>query len=303
MAIPSFDECLHPLLRVLAKHPDGVRARDAVTETADDIGITEEERRTQLPSGRQPLYYNRIAWAHQRLKSGGLSSSPRWGVWTITAEGQRTLRDHPAGFDEPTLRKLMTPDVTTDDGDVPTTPAPATDAPISTVSPEEQIGNALRQIRESVAQEIHDLLVNGTPEFFELVVLDVLRAMGYGASDQHVQHVGKSGDGGIDGVIALDRLGLQKVGVQAKRWLDHSVGRPDVQAFYGALAQRRAQHGVMITLSTFSREAREFAEHVSDKIVLVDGEQLTRLMIDHGVGVTSEVRQVPKIDRDYFEEA
>jgi restriction system protein len=314
MAIPNFDGCMYPLLRVLAKHPDGLRTREAIDLTADDLGISPEERRLMLPSGNDVVYRNRIAWAHHHLKAAGVSASPRWGTWKITEAGCRFLQAHPDGIDLPALKKLMEPgykakDV--DDGSASPKPERAERAkaagrqPIDLVherTPDERIGDALREIQGGVSQELLELLAKGTPEFFEQVVLDVLQAMGYGARGGEITHVGGVGDGGIDGLITLDRLGLQKVGVQAKRW-QGSVGGAEVQAFYGALAQRRAHHGVMITTSTFSKAAIGFAEQVSDKIVLVDGAMLARHMIEHGVGVSHRELRVPKIDRDYFEDA
>jgi restriction system protein len=159
---------------------------------------------------------------------------------------------------------------------------------------------ALSELRENVVTELLDVLSSVSPEYFETIVLDVLHKMGYGTSRSDLLRVGRSHDGGIDGVIALDRLGLEKVYVQAKRW-QGSVGRPDVQAFYGALAGRRAKKGVFITTSTFSSQAVEFANSV-EAVVLVDGPKLAELMIEHEVGVTSRPLRLPRIDSDYFEE-
>ena len=169
-------------------------------------------------------------------------------------------------------------------------------------SPEEQIEGGIAQLRATVANDLLQRIGQASPTFFEELVLDLLHALGYGTSLEDLQHLGRSGDGGLDGVIALDKLGLEKVYVQAKRW-QGPVGRPEVQAFYGALAGRRAKKGVLITTSNFTREAREFSEKVSDSIVLIDGTRLTALMIDHGVGVTHyQIIRLPRIDGDYFEE-
>ena len=158
----------------------------------------------------------------------------------------------------------------------------------------------MAELRLSVTGELVDMLSQVSPEYFETIVLDLLHKMGYGTSRSDLLRVGRSGDGGIDGVISLDRLGLEKVYVQAKRW-QGSVGRPDVQAFYGALAGQRANKGVFITTSSFSQQAIEFAKSV-ERIVLVDGAKLADLMIDHEVGVTLKSLRVPKLDADYFEE-
>jgi len=159
---------------------------------------------------------------------------------------------------------------------------------------------ALDEISDAVAAELLEVIGHSTPQFFEILVLDLLHAMGYGASRTDLQHVGKSGDGGIDGIISLDRLGLEKVYVQAKRW-QQSIGRPDIQGFYGALAGQRAKKGVFITTSAFTAQATEFARSV-EGIVLIDGARLASLMIEHGVGVSHNVVKVPKLDSDYFEE-
>ena len=179
----------------------------------------------------------------------------------------------------------------------------STDLPVisSTVaSPDDRLGEALREIRQTAESELLELLANVSPSFFETIVFDLLHTMGYGTSRTDLQRVGGAGDGGIDGVISLDRLGLEKVYVQAKRW-QSSVGRPDLQAFYGALAGHKARKGVFITTSTYTTQAVEFARSV-EGIVLVDGLRLSSLMIDHEIGVNARVLRIPKIDSDYFDE-
>jgi restriction system protein len=149
-------------------------------------------------------------------------------------------------------------------------------------APEERIDSALEEVRRAVARELLEKIAQAPPVFFEELVLDLLHALGYGATDDDLERVGQAGDGGIDGVISLDKLGFERVCIQAKRWRG-SVGRPEVQGFYGALAGRRARKGVFITTSTFTREAREFASQVAESIVLIDGARLSSLMIEHGV--------------------
>jgi len=167
-------------------------------------------------------------------------------------------------------------------------------------SPDDRLGEAIAELRRSVAAELLESLSAVSPKFFETIVLDLLHRMGYGASRADLQQVGGSGDGGIDGIISLDKLGLEKVYVQAKRW-QQTVGRPEVQAFYGALAGQRANQGVFITTSSYTTQAVEFARSV-ERIVLVDGARLAELMIDHEVGVSSRTVKVPKLDTDYFDE-
>lgn len=168
------------------------------------------------------------------------------------------------------------------------------------MSPDERIDAAIEEIRGTIAAELLDQILQKSPAFFERLVLDLLHALGYGNSEEDLQRVGAAGDGGIDGIISLDRLGFEKVYVQAKRW-QKPVGRPEIQAFFGALAGRRAKKGVFITTSSFTREAREFEGQVAETVVLIDGGRLTGLMIDHGVGVTHRAVRLPKIDADYFD--
>jgi restriction system protein len=167
-------------------------------------------------------------------------------------------------------------------------------------SPDDRLGEALSELRSSVALELLESLAAVSPSFFETIVLDLLHRMGYGANRADLQRVGGSGDGGIDGVISLDKLGLEKVYVQAKRW-QGTVGRPEVQAFYGALAGQRANKGVFITTSGYTAQAIGFAKSV-ERVVLVDGSRLVELMIDHEVGVFARTVKIPKIDSDYFDE-
>jgi restriction system protein len=175
-------------------------------------------------------------------------------------------------------------------------PASATEA-----SPQERIELAIKELNESVAADLLEQIHEATPLFFEKLVLDLLLNMGYGTSRSELQHVGGSGDAGIDGIISLDKLGLEKVYVQAKRW-QNTVGRPDLQAFFGALAGRKANKGVFITTSSFSKDAKIYAAQVSGSLVLVDGAELAELMIEHGVGVSHTKVRIARVDSDYFEE-
>lgn len=307
MAIPSYDQFIEPLLRLLARHPEGVAARQAHEAAADAFGLSDAERQQLLPSGAQAIYKNRIGWAHDRLKRAGLSSSPRRGYWQATPAGIDFARDNPAAFSAELIEKLAMGHIAvrlkplTDatpraiDGTLPAAPAAA-----ALESPDDRLGRALEELRGAAQAELLELLASVSPSFFETIVLDLLHRMGYGASRADLLRVGGSGDGGIDGVISLDRLGLEKVYVQAKRWQD-SVGRPSLQAFYGALAGHKAKKGVFITTSSYTPQALDFARSV-EGIVLVDGPRLAGLMIDHEVGVSARTLKVPKIDGDYFDE-
>ena len=304
MPVPTYDKFIEPILRYLASRPQGAVARDAHEAAASTLHLTDQDRQELLPSGTQPVYKNRAGWAHDRLKRAGLSSSPRRGYWQLTPKGVEFASSHAAplspsdaeqlaiGFMDVRLREH-------DDHPPVAHPSPGASSSV-TASPDDRLEEARLELRSSVAAELLDSLKAASPSFFETVVLDVLHRMGYGASRADLQRVGGSGDGGIDGVISLDKLGLEKVYVQAKRW-QQTVGRPEVQAFYGAIAGQRANKGVFITTSSYTPQARDFAGSV-ERIVLVDGNRLAELMMDHEVGVTSRVIRVPKIDSDYFDE-
>lgn len=307
MPVPTYDLFIEPVLRFLAAHPEGISAKQAYEAAADSLGVSDEDRQELLPSGAQPIYKNRAGWAHDRLKRAGLSSSPRRGTWKITPAGIEFVASHPEPFSAQTSTELAMGYIGIKLRPQPESGLPPEQAPIdllntsSTVaSPDDRLGEALRELRQTAESELLELLGNVSPSFFETIVLDLLHAMGYGTSRSDLQRVGGAGDGGIDGVISLDRLGLEKVYVQAKRW-QSSVGRPDLQAFYGALAGHKARKGVFITTSTYTAQAIEFSKSV-EGIVLIDGLQLASLMIDHEVGVNSRVLRIPKIDSDYFDE-
>ncbi|MDP2713279.1 restriction endonuclease [Rheinheimera sp.] len=305
MAIPTYDQFIEPVLRFLATRPDGALAREVYEAAAEAMQLTEEERAELLPSQAQQVYKNRIGWAHDRLKRAGLSSSARRGVWCLTDEGkifaaskarplsQGQVADLAFGYMDVRLKEATS---TTE----PIITPIKNDSAAETSSPEERLGSAVKEMRESVAADLLETLAKVNPTYFEAIVLDLLHKMGYGANRNDLQRVGGSGDGGIDGVISLDKLGLEKVYVQAKRW-QSSVGRPEIQGFYGALAGQRATKGVFITTSGYTAQAVEFAKSV-ERIVLVDGIKLAELMIDHEVGVSTRIVKIPKFDSDYFED-
>lgn len=308
MPVPTYDQFIEPLMRYLARHPDGVVAREAHEAVAQALGLSELEKGELVPSGTQPIYKNRAGWAHDRLKRAGLSSAPRRGFWKLTPAGIDLLSRNGAPFPVELVDRLATefvevrlrPQVAgqekTRNGRAP----PDSPALLNKQSPDDQLGQALSELRQAAADEILEQLLAVSPAFFERAVLELLHRMGYGATRDDLQRVGGPGDGGIDGVISLDRLGLEKVYVQAKRW-QSNVGSQELQAFYGALAGQKARKGVFITTSGYTQQAKNFAKSV-DGIVLIDGERLAGLMIDHELGVSSRVVKVPKVDSDYFEE-
>ena len=270
MSVPTYDKFIEPILRLLVAQPEGVTARVAHEEAANALALTSADKETLLPSGSQPMYKNRAGWAHDRLKRAGLSSSPRRGFWKITPEGVIFANQHAEPFSPELAEKLAmgyigvklrpSPEAATHDesqvhGVVVSAP------PQAVASPDDRLGLALTELRQSASAELLELLSAVSPSFFETIVLDLLHRMGYGANRTDLQRVGGSGDEGIDGIISLDRLGLEKVYVQAKRW-QSSVGRPELQAFYGALAGQKAKKGVFITTSSYTAQALQFSKSV-----------------------------------------
>jgi restriction system protein len=306
MAIPTYDQFIEPLLRLLAQHPEGLHARIARERVAELLGLSEAEKAEMLPSGLQAIYQNRAGWAQDRLKRAGLAESPRRGIWKATQQGLDFVRAHAGSLGTDEVERLargfidvrLRPERNGEAVAAPTQ-AIASAAPALS-SPEERLDQAIDEIRQSVIANVLEALGQVSPTFFERIVLDVLHRMGYGGGREDLQRVGGSGDGGIDGIISLDRLGFEKVYVQAKRW-QSSVGAQELRAFYGALAGQRARKGVFITTSTFTVQASAFAASV-EGLVLVDGQRLARLMVDYEVGVSARTVKVPRIDSDYFEE-
>lgn len=308
MSLATYEYFVYPLLQVLCEHPNGLKAREAREKVAALMDLSPEQLSARLPSGNQTYFANRVGWAHDRLKRRGFSKSISRGYWCATKEGTKFLNEHPNGLSVPELKKLVWVDRTT--GEVaPVSPQVVEEEESADAPPAERLEQAIHEIRSAMARDLMDQIMDLSPDFFESLVLDLLVRMGYGVSRSDFQNTGGTGDGGIDGIIALDRLGLQKVYVQAKRWKPkkegaqaNSVGRPEVQGFFGALAGRRATMGVFITTSHFTKGAIDYARSVSDSIILVDGVRLTELMMDHGVGVSLRSIKIPFLDTDYFNE-
>lgn len=298
ISLPTYDQFIEPILRILQQYPEGLRAAEVHDAAADYLQLTQEQRSELLSSG-QAVYKNRCGWAHDRLKRVGLSFSPRRGLWQLSKEGVVYIKQNSGAIAEDEIQRIANSYY---DGlsAAEDNQAVVFDEPLSgQASPDDQLEQALQALRQATAGELLEMLLAVTPSRFEVIVLDVLHGLGYGISRQDLQRVGGSGDAGIDGVISLDKLGLEKVYVQAKRW-QGTVGRPELQAFYGALAGQKAKRGVFITTSSFTVQALDFANSV-EGIVLIDGERLVNLMMDTEVSVTSRTLKVPSLDSDYFE--
>ena len=302
MAIPDYQTCMLPFLRHLA---DGQEhsLRDAEEALAAHFRLSAAERAELLPSGQQGIFKNRIGWARTYLKKAALLASPKRAVFQITERGLKTLSTEPVKLDVKYLeqfpefvefREVSKPG---NGGNTVAEAAPATN------TPEEAIELAHQGLREQLMAELLTRILGCSPTFFEQLVVELLVKMGYGGSRRDAgERIGQSGDGGIDGIIKEDRLGLDTIFIQAKRW-QGSVGRPEIQKFVGALQGQRAKKGVFITTSSYTADAADYATRIDTKVVLIDGQQLAGLMIDFDVGVASAASYVVKrIDSDYFEE-
>ena len=277
--------------------------REANEKLADKFSLTAEERKTLLPSGRQPLFVNRIAWAKTYLQRAGIFDLLRRGIFRITDRGRTTLKDAPQRIDVKYLERY--PEFV----DFRSTPRKPKDTPPIAITgdeadtPEEVLEAAYSRLRIDLAAELLTRIKACSPQFFEKLVVELLLAMGYGGSRKEAgEAIGGTGDEGIDGLINEDRLGLDSIYLQAKRW-EGTVGRPEVQKFVGALHGKRAKKGVFITTGLFSADASEYVRNIDPKVVLIDGRQLAEFMIDFNVGVNpSTSYEVKKVDSDYFEE-
>ena len=300
MAIPEYQTLMLPLLE-LAHDQKEHNLTDAYEALAQDFALTEEERSELLPSGRQSRFENRVGWARTYLKKAGLIDSAGRGKFRITTRGLEVLKSQPTGITKDYLTQF--PEFREFQARQSAKPNADEEIEAHDKTPDEVLDAAYQVLRRTLSQDLLDRLKSSSPRFFEKVIVDLLLAMGYGGSGFDAgKIVGKSGDGGIDGIIKEDKLGLDVIYVQAKRWAG-TVGRPTVQEFAGSLAGQKARKGVLITTSQFSPESQAYVERLEMKIVLIDGEQLTQLMIDHGVGVADkQVYSVKRIDEDYFVE-
>lgn len=301
MAIPDYQACMPPFLQLLADGQDHTLA-EAEESLAAHFNLSPAERVALLPSGQQGVFKNRVGWARTHLKKAGLIESPRRGVFRITARGLEVLADDTVRVDARYLERF--PEyIEFKQLSRSERPAEGADAVSKDdKTPEEAIELAHQGLRDQLADELLGRLLACSPAFFEQVVVELLVKMGYGGSRRDAgERIGQSGDGGIDGIIKEDRLGLDTIFIQAKRW-QGSVGRPEIQKFVGALTGQRAKKGVFITTSTYTQEAIQYASGIDPKVVLIDGRQLASLMIDSDVGVAPAATYVIKrIDSDYFE--
>ena len=301
--IPDYQSIMLPLLEHISDGRE-YKMRNVTDALAVKFGVTEEEQKELLPSGAAPVFYNRTAWAKTYLKKAGLIDSPKQGIVTISKRGLEVLKKRPSKIDVKFLKQFsefleFQNSKREDESDSENAEEQFTQ------TPEELLETAYQKIRASLASELINKVVDLSPSFFERLVVELLVKMGYGGSIKDAgKAMGKSGDEGIDGTIKEDKLGLDIIYIQAKRWKPGNVvGRPELQKFVGALAGQGAKKGIFITTSNFTREALEYAPRNETKIVLIDGEQLAQLMIDYNLGCNSQqTYEVKKIDSDYFGE-
>ncbi|WP_251460399.1 restriction endonuclease [Weizmannia agrestimuris] len=306
MTIPDYQSFMLPFLKILGDRNEHT-LQEIYIKLADYFKLTESDRKEYLPSGKQLKYKNRIGWARTYLKKSGLLDQVGRGIFTITERGLNVLNENPEKIDVKFLEQFNeflkfqgNKNSNTDQiGENKKLPSNLE----LDLSPEEILDTSYREIRRDLMDELLHTVKSCSPEFFEKLVVDLLIAMGYGGTHADAgQAIGKSGDDGIDGIIKEDKLGLDVIYIQAKRW-EGSVGRPAVQAFAGSLEGNRARKGVFITTSRFTEDAKEYVKRIEKKIVLIDGESLAELMIDNDVGVSPKVTYIIKnIDSDYFNE-
>ena len=306
MPVPDYQSLMLPVLRALA---DGTET--PISEVRKGVAkaeaLTPDSLREMLPGGSRTVFVDRVHWAMQYMGRANLVERIRRGLYRLTAEGKRLLAQTPARVDLEVLRtypgfwegtkKAITPSPSKD-----AKPAPPDE---STDTPEEALHHAVQQLRDALEAEVLDRVRKAAPAFLEQVIVDLLIAMGYGGGDAAMGHVtGRSGDGGIDGTIKEDTLGLDEVYIQAKKYADgHTVGESDLRNFAGAIDAAGTTKGVFVTTAAFTPAAKEYVKRSPKRIVLIDGEELARLMVEHDIGVRTRIRhEIKRIDEDYFEQ-
>lgn len=298
MGVPDYQSIMLPLLK-LTNDCEEHSLHELIEELSENFNLSDEDMKEFLPSGKQPVFDNRVGWARTYLKKAGLIEYKRRGYSNITERGLTVLKQKPEKittkflkqypefmeFHSKTNKKLDTKENYTEDSKTPI----------------EILEDEYKTLNENLANDLIDQIKSCSPSFFENLVVDLLLKMGYGGSRADAgKAIGKTNDNGIDGIIKEDKLGLDVIYIQAKRW-ENTVGRPEIQKFAGALLGQQAKKGIFITTSDYSRNAREYVSNLDSKVILIDGEELTKLMIEHNVGVsTVNSYEIKRIDSDYF---
>lgn len=306
--IPDFQTLMLPVMQILSDKSEHATQK-LISSLADKYKMTKEEREELLPSGRQRIINNRVAWARIYLQKARLIESPKRSVYRITEDGLKILEGSPQRID---IRFLKTIPAFNDwqktfayqgKKDNNDTLNSIEEIDIAK-TPEELIDYTFAKLKAELSTELLDKIISKSAEFFEQLVIDLLVKMGYGGYRKSAGRTTRlTGDGGIDGTIQEDKLGLDFIYLQAKKWKDKAVGRPDLQAFVGALEGNKASKGVFITTSRFVANAEDYLRTISKKVILIDGKQLTDLLIENNVGLsTKAVYEVKQVDNDYFDE-
>jgi len=305
MAIPDYQSLMLPVL--VASSKGEVRIGFVVEELADQLALTPEERSELLPSGKQTVFSNRVHWAKSYLSKAHLVEITRRGHFKITERGQKLLENHPSHIDNRLLmqfEEFRQFRERSNEADEPANQAVLPSIEDQKQTPDESMRTAHRQIETALAQDLLDRIREAPPDFFERLIVNLLLSMGYGGSAENAgRTLGRSGDDGVDGVIDQDALGLDRVYVQAKRYaVGNSIGAGAIRDFFGSLDRHKAAKGLFVTTSAFSSSARETAEFLSKRIVLIDGDNLAKLMIRHNVGCRVEsTLDIKKVDEEFFE--
>lgn len=306
MPIPDYQTIMLPLLRQLSDGKNH-QLKELVATLGQEFRLSEEEMNELLSSGQAFVFANRVGWARTYMKKAGLVEYPARGVVAITPRGLDILKSKPTRIDNNLLKQfpefLEFQNLKYDRVEEASAVGSSLE---EKQTPEETIDEAYLSIRQSLAQELLDTVCSMSPAFFERLVVELLVRLGYGGSIKDAgRAMGKTGDEGIDGIIKEDKLGLDIIYIQAKRWqAGNTVGRPELQKFVGALAGQGAKKGIFITTSSFTKDALGYAPKNETKIVLIDGVQLAQLMIDHNLGVSLQrTYEIKRLDGDYFEEA
>lgn len=305
MAIPDYQTVMLPLLTFVSDGKEH-HIKNAIEALADQFSLSEHERAELLPSGKQPTFNNRVSWAGTYMKEARLIEKPRRGYLKITDRGLSLLKEKPEMINSKFLGHYKEFVAFREKSSKPSKPKSlgGDGEEGNGQTPVEAIESAYQTVRSSLSAEILQQIKGCSPGFFENLVVEVLVKMGYGGTRKDAGEViGKSGDEGIDGVINEDRLGLDVIYIQAKRW-ESTVSRPEIQKFVGALQGKKARKGIFITTSDFSKHARDYASAIESSVVLIDGDELAGLMIDYNVGTTVESSyEIKRVDSDYFDEA
>jgi restriction system protein len=300
MAVPDFQQLMLPYMTLIR---DGVdhSIKEMMAHLASQFSLTEEDLSELIPSKKQTRFYNRVTWAGSHLRQARLVENVGRGLFRITARGQDLLSRNLGNIDINVLNEFPEYQEFRQRRRAPEEASHQAPVLEDLKTPDELLAESYQNIRDALAAEILEKVKSCSPTFFERVVVETIVSMGYGGTLQDAgQAVGKSNDGGIDGIIKEDRLGLDLIYLQAKKW-EATVGRPELQAFAGALLGKQANKGVFITTSSFSSGAREFVKSIASNIILIDGEELAELMVDFNVGVNIEASyEIKRIDSDYF---